>query len=220
MPGFRRTRGRGLDFGPVLRFTPLPLVLLLACAGPGSTQQPPPGAGPVASDGGDAPTVVDSSEAGEGAAKPVPGPELPTGARCDSNADCGAEELCEGIGCGAQEGRCVTNARMCTRDLATYCGCDGSEFQSSGSCPGQRFAYRGSCTPQLADGERCSDGRQCASGQCLGEGLEGCTAGAFGRCGMAACTEDLALYCGCNAVEFQGSGTCPNRQFAYRGPCE
>lgn len=145
---------------------------------------------------------------------------LPDGARCDSDADCGAEQVCEGLGCGAQEGRCADRERQCTRDLATYCGCDGGEFQASGSCPGARFAYRGPCEAALEDGERCTDGRQCRSGQCLGEGLESCSPVASGVCGSQDCTDDEMLYCGCNGVEFQASGTCPNRQFAYRGPCE
>jgi hypothetical protein len=128
--------------------------------------------------------------------------------------------LCEGVGCGPKEGRCVSNERMCTRDLAQYCGCDGQTFQGSGSCPGARYAYRGACDPKLGDGEPCTDGRQCASGSCVGEGLEGCSPSAQGVCGEVACTMDLASYCGCNGIEFQASGSCPNRQFAYRGPCE
>ncbi|NVB42973.1 hypothetical protein G6O69_34445 [Pseudenhygromyxa sp. WMMC2535] len=160
--------------------------------------------------------------ADEGAAAGPTGPALPDGALCDSDADCGDAQVCEGVGCEAGQGRCVSTERMCTRDLATYCGCDGAEFQSSGSCPGKRYAYPGACEPKLAIGEPCADGRQCASGMCLGEGLEGCGRAAMGTCADAetACTMDLATYCGCNNFEFQGSGSCPNRQFAYRGPCE
>ena len=55
---------------------------------------------------------------------------------------------------------------------------------------------------------------------CVGEGLEGCSPGDQGMCGATACTRDLAPYCSCNNTEFQASGTCPNRQFAHRGPCE
>ena len=33
------------------------------------------------------------------------------------------------------------------------------------------------------------------------------------------CTDDLAPYCGCDGVEFRGSGTCPTRPFRHRGPC-
>lgn len=150
----------------------------------------------------------------------VPGPTLPEGEACESDADCDAEQVCEGIGCGPKQGRCTPRDRMCTRDLATYCGCDGKEFQGSGSCPGGRYAYRGPCQPALELGEACTSGAQCRSGLCAGEGLEGCGGGAQGVCSEAGCTKDLATYCGCNGFEFEGSGSCPNQQFAYRGPCE
>ncbi len=169
-------------------------------------------------------TTTPPSEPDDGETKPsgAPrGPELPTGPLCDSNADCGAGQVCEGVGCEPGQGRCVDDSnRMCTRDLAVYCGCDGKRFESSGSCAGARYAYRGECAPELEDGEPCTDGRQCRSGGCVGEGLEGCSPGAQGVCGTAACTRDLAPYCSCNNTEFRASGTCPNRQFAYRGPCE
>lgn len=64
---------------------------------------------------------------------------------CTTNADCGDGQVCEGEGCGENEGLCMPKDRMCTRDLVTYCGCDGATFQGSGSCPGQRFARRGAC---------------------------------------------------------------------------
>lgn len=150
----------------------------------------------------------------------LPGPDLPTGALCDGDADCGEGMICEGVGCEPGQGRCVAEDRICTRDLAQYCGCDNQLFETSGTCPGRRYAYRGPCDPKLADGEPCTDGRQCLSGQCIGEGLEGCSPGDQGVCGTAPCTRDLQPYCGCNNIEFQTSGTCPNRQFAYRGPCE
>ena len=35
--------------------------------------------------------------------------------------------------------------RMCTRDLKTYCGCDGQEFKASGSCPGKTYKSAGAC---------------------------------------------------------------------------
>ena len=125
-------------------------------------------------------------------------------------------------GSDAGQTRGAASARIgpALENLAQYCDCDGQTFQASGSCPGARFAFRGSCDAQLEDGERCTDGRQCRSGSCVGEGLEGCSPGAQGTCGVAACTMDLATYCGCNNTEFQASGTCPNQQFAYRGPCE
>jgi hypothetical protein len=67
------------------------------------------------------------------------------GAACDTAAQC-ASGVCEGRGCGAQEkGVCVSQNRACTRDLRSYCGCDGQTFQSSGSCPGRRYAHEGEC---------------------------------------------------------------------------
>jgi hypothetical protein len=167
------------------------------------------------------PDPAPGGEAGEGDdGGHLPGPTLPTGPLCDADADCGEGMICEGVGCEPGQGRCVVADRICTRDLAQYCGCDNQLFETSGSCPGRRFAYRGPCDPKLEDGEPCTDGRQCASGQCVGEGLEGCSPSSQGVCGTAPCTRDLQTYCGCNNVEFQTSGSCPNRQFAYRGPCE
>jgi hypothetical protein len=196
------------------------LVLLVAC------RPAPPAEKPHEDDEGEADSnqaPADEGEAGEGGddgGAPLPGPTLPTGPLCDTDADCGEGMLCEGVGCEAGQGRCVVADRICTRDLAQYCGCDNQLFETSGSCPGRRYAYRGPCDPKLADGEPCTDGHQCSSGQCIGDGLEGCSRGAQGVCGVAPCTRDLQSYCGCNNVEFQSSGSCPNRQFAYRGPCE
>jgi hypothetical protein len=195
-------------------------VLIMACPDSGTTT-------PDSTTGGTVEPKPDEGES-EGASTTVadadsgaiPGPILPDGPACSSDAECDAEQVCEGIGCGTSEGRCIARDRICTRDLATYCGCDGKEFQGSGSCPGGRFAYRGPCSPGLALGESCSNGQQCASGLCMGEGLEGCGTGATGVCSEAGCTKDLATYCGCNGFEFRGSGSCPNQQFAYRGPCE
>lgn len=64
---------------------------------------------------------------------------------CSTSEDCGEGMVCEGEGCGEGQGICFSKDRMCTRDLQTYCGCDGVEFQSSGSCPGKRFSARGAC---------------------------------------------------------------------------
>ncbi|PRP97542.1 hypothetical protein ENSA5_33390 [Enhygromyxa salina] len=197
-----------------------------ACPNTASTPQPPDD-GHEASPAGEAGDAEDGASDGGGedgdgdgdGAQPT-GPVLPNGALCDTDSDCAEGQLCEGAGCEPGQGRCVDSERMCTRDLAEYCGCDGQVFRGSGSCPGARYAYRGPCDPALEDGEPCTDGRQCRSGQCLGDGLEGCTNGAQGVCGVSECTADLATYCGCNNTEFQASGSCPDRQFGYRGPCE
>jgi hypothetical protein len=66
------------------------------------------------------------------------------GAACSEPSQC-ASGVCEGEGCGTDQGRCASKERPCTRDLVTYCGCDGKTFQNSGSCAGKRFAHRGAC---------------------------------------------------------------------------
>jgi hypothetical protein len=66
------------------------------------------------------------------------------GAACSEATQC-ASGICEGEGCGTEQGRCAAKVAPCTRDLVTYCGCDGRTFQASGSCPRQRYARRGAC---------------------------------------------------------------------------
>lgn len=67
----------------------------------------------------------------------------PDGAPCMLAAEC-ASGVCEGEGC-EHAGVCVAASRPCTKDLRQYCGCDGTTFSASGSCPGQRFASRSAC---------------------------------------------------------------------------
>lgn len=189
---------------------------LLGCPTTSSSSPDPTSTGGTASEGATTVAVAPPSERELAEA----GPTLPKGDACESDADCDAEQVCEGIGCGTKQGRCTPRDRMCTRDLATYCGCDGKEFQNSGSCPGARYEYRGPCKPALGLGEACTSGAQCASGLCAGEGLEGCSGGATGVCSDGACTDDDSLFCGCNGFDFHESSACPNQQFAYRGPCE
>jgi hypothetical protein len=137
---------------------------------------------------------------------------------CNTDADCKGG-ICEGQGCGDMEGRCAPKTgRTCTRDLRTYCGCDGQTFQGSGSCPGKRYSSPGECGSALADGSPCTSGPQCASGICEGEG---CGDDKPGTC-MAKdrqCTMDLRQYCGCDGKTHQGSGSCPSLRFAKRGAC-
>ncbi len=77
------------------------------------------------------------------------GPQIAEGggkdAACNATADCAADMICEGQGCGDMEGRCVPKQRACTRDLRPYCGCDGVTFRASGSCPGARYRSQGAC---------------------------------------------------------------------------
>jgi hypothetical protein len=73
---------------------------------------------------------------------PQPGPGEP----CNTHDAC-ASGICEGVGCGELEGRCVpvSDVRECTDDFVSYCGCDGVTFGASGSCPDQRYAHVGEC---------------------------------------------------------------------------
>lgn len=67
----------------------------------------------------------------------------------------GADECGEGLFCDGAEGCDVPWAcqpfRPCTRDLVTYCGCDGETFQGGGNCPGRPFASRGPCDADSAE---------------------------------------------------------------------
>jgi hypothetical protein len=68
----------------------------------------------------------------------------PDGASCRVASDC-ASGICEGKGCGDENGRCASKMRACTMDMAPYCGCNGKTFRTSGSCPGRRYKRRGEC---------------------------------------------------------------------------
>ncbi|MBT8493973.1 MAG: hypothetical protein KJO07_13045, partial [Deltaproteobacteria bacterium] len=96
---------------------------------------------------------------------------LPAGSACDRNGDC-TSGICEGQGCGAKQGVCAQKQRRCTRDLVTYCGCDGQNFRASSRCPGQRYSKRGACeqASKKPVGASCDTGDQCDSGICEGQG--------------------------------------------------
>ena len=122
----------------------LVIVGLAACPGSGP---PPSGARPsdpmetppTTSD----PGAVQDTDPTPPSTPPPPENKQADGAACHAGDDC-ASGICEGEGCNVP-GRCMPRARACTRDLRTYCGCDGKTFQASGSCPGQRFASRNAC---------------------------------------------------------------------------
>jgi hypothetical protein len=68
-----------------------------------------------------------------------------SGEACLVASEC-ASGICEGQGCDAENpGICAAETRACTRDLQTYCSCDGAIFRTSGSCPGQRYEKKGPC---------------------------------------------------------------------------
>lgn len=63
---------------------------------------------------------------------------------CTTGADCGKGQVCAGEE-GCDKTWTCKPSPPCTRDLRTYCGCDGKTFQGSGSCPGQKYKKRSAC---------------------------------------------------------------------------
>ena len=119
--------------------------LLMAC-GPRSASTPPAPADPAPTE---SPTPTEPAPA-EPATPPTPPTAPPTGSQADGGpclqADDCASGVCEGQGCDASTpGVCAAKQRGCTRDLRQYCGCDGTTFQASGSCPGKRYKAKGAC---------------------------------------------------------------------------
>jgi hypothetical protein len=181
--------------------------LLVGCPAPPTTPDPVVGVAPTAT-----PTM------------PVLTPTAPARG-CQSSADCAGGERCDfAPGCG-QPGTCGP-ARSCTKDLVTYCGCDGKTFEGSGSCPDHAHARRGGCeaadsgatTPPLPGSKKaCNSDADCSGGeQC--QGNEGC--GAPWTCGPPRrCTRDSVEWCACDGTMFRGSGTCPARPVRKRGKC-
>ena len=121
------------------------LLLVLACANkpdpvPTETPAPTPVEAPAP-----APEPEPEPEPTEEPAPAETGDKLAAGEACLTADEC-ASGVCEGEGCGDDNpGTCAPEMRGCTKDLRPYCGCDGENFQSSGSCPMQRFAHKGFC---------------------------------------------------------------------------
>ena len=75
---------------------------------------------------------------------PTPAPVAPPAVACTSTADCPANLECQGPrGCDVQW--TCGPPRRCTRDLVTYCGCDGQELHGSGTCAPGPYRARGHC---------------------------------------------------------------------------
>ncbi len=117
------------------------LLLLLGCPAKSEPVAPPP----------DVDTPVDTAEppadpsADPTTPEPTPAGSVADGGACLKAEDC-SSGVCEGEGCDdAHPGTCVPKDRMCTRDARSYCGCDGTTFVGSGSCPGQRYQAAGAC---------------------------------------------------------------------------
>ncbi len=128
--GSRCRTGGVYDVGMHLRGL-LIAVLLSACP-------VPPANGPAASQQATEPLAPRQP--------PAPPPlGVVDGQSCTTSGQC-ASGVCEGEGCGPdQPGFCVPAQRACTRDLRAYCGCDGATFNTSGSCPGRRYAHKEGC---------------------------------------------------------------------------
>ena len=135
---------------------------------------------------------------------------------CRGNVDCSVGTQCVGPeGCGIPW--TCQPAGPCTRDLATYCACDGTTFMASSTCPGRPFARRGACgiVPPPSDagpgtctifGVTCPTGVPCRVNACLVCTCEGDTVG---------CTSDpgCAMDGGtppplCPAQDARGTGMC------------
>jgi hypothetical protein len=111
--------------------------LLLGC--PANQSPPPVEATPVPVE-----TPVTPPPTPEPPADP---PKKADGEACLTAAECNSG-VCEGQGCTDDlPGTCAPELRACTKDLVPYCGCDGVEFSTSGSCAGRRYVNRGSCAP-------------------------------------------------------------------------
>jgi len=58
---------------------------------------------------------------------------------CPSGGVCGGGPTCD------DAWTCSFTPMPCTDDLVEYCGCDGSTFSGSSTCPDRPFAHRGPC---------------------------------------------------------------------------
>ena len=150
----RMTRTPRLVAATVFSFVALS-ALAIAC---GSNPAPVP---PTSEPSGAATTPVTTAEpaptAPAATAEPAPTepakPDTATaaatdggagGKTCTSSADCAKGEICAGeMGCD-KTWTCKPSP-PCTKDLRTYCGCDGKTFHGSGSCPGQKYSKKDAC---------------------------------------------------------------------------
>lgn len=133
----------------------LSMFVLAGCPGSGgsSDNRRPPRASETPPTSHDPGAVMDDQHLQESTPPPEQGSHQhgiaprADGQSCLAAAEC-TSGVCEGQGCGAGvPGTCMPKNRACTRDLRPYCDCNGKTFRTSGSCPGQRYASRGECTP-------------------------------------------------------------------------
>ncbi len=100
---------------------------------------------------------------------------------CTSTSQCGRNEVCLGMpGCGVPWICTLEPGRLCTDDIARFCGCDGQTFVGSSTCPDRPYQSRGACgtttpidgggpTPTgcvLANGAFCGLGETCRVDEC------------------------------------------------------
>lgn len=195
-------------------------ILLAACSSPSKPPTPTP-VEPTPVE----PTPVEPTPTATVDAAPAPAPKPPAliadGASCLRGEEC-ASGVCEGEGCFDETpGTCAPAQRGCTKDLRSYCGCDGVTFKTSGSCPKRRYEAKGACP---AGGNRkagafCLKNADCGSKVC--EGM-GCDDTHPGRCTdkQRACTADVVQFCTCDGKTTTGSSSCPNVRYAKRGTCD
>lgn len=169
------------------------------------------------------PDVLDAGAAPEPQTPPPPvaPPLAADGASCLKDNEC-SSGVCEGLGCSDDlPGACAPAQRGCTRDLRSYCGCDGKTFKASGSCPGRRYEAKGACPTgnARAAGAFCLKASECASKICDGIG---CADDTPGRCAdkRRACTADVVQFCTCDGKTVTGSSSCPGVRVAKRGTCD
>lgn len=80
---------------------------------------------------------------GTGAGTGTGGNYVPGPGECTADHPCQNGGYCTGDDCGSVW-KC-TEPTICTQDIAEYCGCDGSTFTDSGSCPTRPFSHTGAC---------------------------------------------------------------------------
>ena len=166
--------------------TSLFLGLMTALVGCGSVviQADPDGGLP-----GDAPAVTDRPPNGDVPLPPVDRPlvvdvppviDVPR--TCTSSADCAGGTVCLGPEGCAIPWTCQP-APPCTRDLTTYCACDGTSFMASSTCPGRPYLRRGACgiippPPDAGPGYCTISGVMCRIGvPCRIDACTTCTCG-------------------------------------------
>jgi hypothetical protein len=149
--------------------------------------------------GGTAGTAVSSGQAGSGGLSPM----ATGGTSVSSNGGVGGlnPEAAGGAGVGGATGGKGGAAGSAggAGGAVSMGGKGGAAVGGSGGVSAQGACNAGTCT-----------------GRCIGS-----TCGGTWTCEpLAACTSDIASYCGCDGKTFEGSSSCATKSFAYAGTCE